>query len=347
MCGPVAQRLERPAHNRLVPGSNPGGPTQHDAMQIGIGVHRDLACSDLTRCPDLERLIQLQHLESTIAEARRHDRRASAAPRRRRRAARRGRRRPSRPPSSASRTTRTRAARSKRTPPSTRAASPSSRTSSRPSRPTANTPRCSTRSRPRRRDLGAAEEKVLERMMEADALAGRREAGGSRARRAAEGRSTPRRRSSTEELAARREPRSPRRPTARAALVKALEPRLLALFEQVAKVRKGVAICRAPRATACARSATCGCARRCSSRCARTTDHPVRQLPAHPLLRPAAPAAVEHARVRTQSAVNQPSLFGPPAAAPPSHNIDGGSRGNPGPAGYGVRIERRTAPSSS
>ena len=25
--GPVAQRLERPAHNRLVPGSNPGGPT--------------------------------------------------------------------------------------------------------------------------------------------------------------------------------------------------------------------------------------------------------------------------------------------------------------------------------
>ena len=26
--GPVAQRLERPAHNRLVPGSNPGGPTQ-------------------------------------------------------------------------------------------------------------------------------------------------------------------------------------------------------------------------------------------------------------------------------------------------------------------------------
>src|SRR4029450_8458798 len=25
--GPIAQRLERPAHNRLVPGSNPGGPT--------------------------------------------------------------------------------------------------------------------------------------------------------------------------------------------------------------------------------------------------------------------------------------------------------------------------------
>src|SRR6187431_2326336 len=25
--GPLAQRLELPAHNRLVPGSNPGGPT--------------------------------------------------------------------------------------------------------------------------------------------------------------------------------------------------------------------------------------------------------------------------------------------------------------------------------
>ena len=25
--GPIAQRLEPPAHNRSVPGSNPGGPT--------------------------------------------------------------------------------------------------------------------------------------------------------------------------------------------------------------------------------------------------------------------------------------------------------------------------------
>ena len=37
--------------------------------------------------------------------------------------------------------------------------------------------------------------------------------------------------------------------------------------------------------------------------------------------------------------MSQPSLFG----APPAHSavayIDGGSRGNPGPAGYGVRIE--------
>ena len=39
--------------------------------------------------------------------------------------------------------------------------------------------------------------------------------------------------------------------------------------------------------------------------------------------------------------MNQGSLFGPdPAIASATANIDGGSRGNPGPAGYGVRIER-------
>jgi ribonuclease HI len=38
--------------------------------------------------------------------------------------------------------------------------------------------------------------------------------------------------------------------------------------------------------------------------------------------------------------VNQPSLFGPAGGGTASANIDGGSRGNPGPAGYGVRVER-------
>lgn len=43
--------------------------------------------------------------------------------------------------------------------------------------------------------------------------------------------------------------------------------------------------------------------------------------------------------------MNQPSLFGREHAGAErggsaSANIDGGSRGNPGPAGYGVRIER-------
>ena len=37
--------------------------------------------------------------------------------------------------------------------------------------------------------------------------------------------------------------------------------------------------------------------------------------------------------------VNQPSLFADSRGASAIANIDGGSRGNPGPAGYGVRIE--------
>jgi ribonuclease HI len=38
--------------------------------------------------------------------------------------------------------------------------------------------------------------------------------------------------------------------------------------------------------------------------------------------------------------LNQPSLFGSEGGDSAVANIDGGSRGNPGPAGYGVRIER-------
>jgi probable phosphoglycerate mutase len=38
--------------------------------------------------------------------------------------------------------------------------------------------------------------------------------------------------------------------------------------------------------------------------------------------------------------VTQPSLFGSQGGGSATANIDGGSRGNPGPAGYGVRIER-------
>jgi probable phosphoglycerate mutase len=36
----------------------------------------------------------------------------------------------------------------------------------------------------------------------------------------------------------------------------------------------------------------------------------------------------------------QPSLFGAPPGGSATANVDGGSRGNPGPAGYGVHIER-------
>jgi len=38
--------------------------------------------------------------------------------------------------------------------------------------------------------------------------------------------------------------------------------------------------------------------------------------------------------------VIQPSLFGHAGGGSAVANVDGGSRGNPGPAGYGVRIER-------
>ena len=38
--------------------------------------------------------------------------------------------------------------------------------------------------------------------------------------------------------------------------------------------------------------------------------------------------------------MSQPSLFGEPGGGSAIAHIDGGSRGNPGPAGYGVHIER-------
>ena len=38
--------------------------------------------------------------------------------------------------------------------------------------------------------------------------------------------------------------------------------------------------------------------------------------------------------------MTQPSLFGPRGGGSATANIDGGSRGNPGPAGYGVHIEQ-------
>lgn len=38
--------------------------------------------------------------------------------------------------------------------------------------------------------------------------------------------------------------------------------------------------------------------------------------------------------------MSQPSLFAPQSGRSAVAHIDGGARGNPGPAGYGVRIER-------
>jgi predicted nucleic acid-binding Zn-ribbon protein len=98
-------------------------------------------------------------------------------------------------------------------------------------------------------DLGSVEEKMLERMLEADELtAASRRAETTLAAQSKEIEAE--RKALTEELAS-TEAALKQSTEARAALVKDLEPRLLALFEQVAKVRKGVAICVATRDGLC------------------------------------------------------------------------------------------------
>ena len=98
-------------------------------------------------------------------------------------------------------------------------------------------------------DLGAVEEKVLERMLEADTLAAESK------------------RADAELVVRQKEIESEKKllaqeltavqtalttaTEARVALIKDVEPRLVALFEQVAKVRKGVAICSATRDGLC------------------------------------------------------------------------------------------------
>jgi predicted nucleic acid-binding Zn-ribbon protein len=98
-------------------------------------------------------------------------------------------------------------------------------------------------------DLGAVEEKVLERMLEADELS----AASKRAEAALVTQSKEieaGKKTLTQDLAS-TEASLKQSTEARAALVRDLEPRLVALFEQVAKVRKGVAICAATRDGLC------------------------------------------------------------------------------------------------
>jgi predicted nucleic acid-binding Zn-ribbon protein len=95
------------------------------------------------------------------------------------------------------------------------------------------------------KDLGAAEEKVLERMMEIDQLAA--DAKQAEAAKAAQKKAVDADKATlAAELAA-----DEKKLAARTALVAALEPRLMALFEQVAKVRKGVALSMATRDGLC------------------------------------------------------------------------------------------------
>ena len=98
-------------------------------------------------------------------------------------------------------------------------------------------------------DLGAAEEKVLERMMEGDAMAAELKHADTalaslRKEIEAEKKELAEDLTSVQQSLARAS-------ESRAALVKDLEPRLLGLFEQVARVRKGVALCSATRDGLC------------------------------------------------------------------------------------------------
>jgi predicted nucleic acid-binding Zn-ribbon protein len=100
------------------------------------------------------------------------------------------------------------------------------------------------------KELGAAEEKVLERMVEADALT-------AELKKAEAARTALRKAVETEKAAIASEVTAVEEAlvkavAARDALVAGLEPRLVGLFEQVAKARKGVALSLATRDGLCA-----------------------------------------------------------------------------------------------
>jgi len=98
-------------------------------------------------------------------------------------------------------------------------------------------------------DLSAVEEKVIEQMVEADDLnAASKRAEATLAARAKEIEAE--KKALVSELAS-TEAALIRATEARAALVPQIEPRLMALFEQVARARKGVAICNATREGLC------------------------------------------------------------------------------------------------
>src|SRR5688500_5019103 len=99
------------------------------------------------------------------------------------------------------------------------------------------------------KDLGAAEEKVLERMMEADGLAG--DIKQAETSFAADRKEIEAEKKLLHDELASVEASLKEASEARAALMKNLEPRLVATFEQVARVRKGVAVTTATRDGLC------------------------------------------------------------------------------------------------
>ena len=99
-------------------------------------------------------------------------------------------------------------------------------------------------------DLGAVEEKVLERMLEADEHR-RRQRSARRPHSPRSQKEIEAEKKALDQDLASTEASLKEATETRAALVKALEPRLVALFEQVARVRKGIAICSATRDGLC------------------------------------------------------------------------------------------------
>jgi predicted nucleic acid-binding Zn-ribbon protein len=98
-------------------------------------------------------------------------------------------------------------------------------------------------------DLGAVEEKVLERMMEADALAG--EIKEAEAVFAAQRKEIDAEKKVLQDELTSVEASLKEATAARESLLKQLDPRLIATFEQVARVRKGIAVTMATRDGLC------------------------------------------------------------------------------------------------
>ena len=98
-------------------------------------------------------------------------------------------------------------------------------------------------------DLGSVEERVLERMVEADTLAA--DVNKAEAALASQQKAIEAEKKILAEDLTLEETRLAKATEARAALVKDIEPRLMALFEQVARARKGVAISSATRDGLC------------------------------------------------------------------------------------------------
>ena len=98
-------------------------------------------------------------------------------------------------------------------------------------------------------DLGAVEEKVLERMMEADVIAA--DVAEAETALATQQKEVNAEKKTLEQELASVETALTEASQARTSLLSEMEPRLIALFEKVAKVRKGVALCSATRDGLC------------------------------------------------------------------------------------------------